>query len=98
MVQPLPAPPRSSPPTLCIRAATFSESIAVKSSPSTSPARRIAARFRTCVTRCDSVRSASARAWDQPTNGTLTNSGFACSANNNTLGRLMPPPRADAAT
>src|SRR5207248_3136285 len=61
-------------------------SMAVKSRPSTSPARRIAARLRICVTRCTSATFASARASDHPSRGTLTHSGLAASARINTRG------------
>ena len=52
----------------------------MKSLPSRSPARRIASRFLTWVTSSASHVSAIARACDQPTSGTLVNSGLAASA------------------
>ncbi len=57
-----------------------SESMPVKSVPSTRPARSKASRLRTWVTICTSATSRRARARDQPTSGTLTHSGVAASA------------------
>src|SRR5262249_17252916 len=51
-----------------------------KSRPSISPARRMAARLRTWVTRWTLAMRESARDSDQPMSGTLVHSGFAASA------------------
>src|SRR6188472_3018387 len=64
--------------------ATASESMTVKSFSSTRPARLMASRLRTWVTRCTSWIAARARACDQPTRGTLTHSGLQASAINKT--------------
>ena len=79
VVQLLPFPPLRKWPIFQTAAAIASESIAVNSAPSCSPALTNASRLRIWVTTWVLVNLPIACASYQPTSGTLTHSGFAAS-------------------